>query len=138
MRQALYDRLASDVTLINILTGGLYYRQGISRDKTPAAFDAFGDMKPCAVLVVTTRAPREEIGMADQFLQTYFYQQTGYDQIDLAMERTYDLLHKQTVAASNGWCYEIEHAGDLGDSEDPVLLVPMCYSRFRAVLLRRL
>lgn len=137
MRQALYDKMNNDNQLVNILIGGLYFRQGISRDKTPAAFDGYGNLKPCAVLAVTTRALRVEIGMADQFFQVYFYQQSGYGQIDLAMERVYDLLHEQRVVTTKGWNYEILHANDLGDSEDPALLVPMNYSRFRATLLRR-
>jgi len=137
MRQAIYNKLNGDTELAAILTGGLFYRQGISRDKTPEAFDAYGDLKPCAVLAMGTLAPRTEQGMADLFFKVYFYQQTGYDQIDLAIERTYDLLHEQQVTASNGFCYEILHANDLGDSEDPALLMPMNFSRFRAVLLRR-
>ncbi len=138
MRTAISDLLKHDNELTNILTGGLFDRQGISRDKTPTAWDDFKELKPCAVLTMNTRARRIEIGMADQFFKIYFYQQSGYDQIDLAMERTYDLLHGQRVITAKGWNYEILHANDFGDSEDPALLASMSFSRYQAVLLRRI
>lgn len=140
MRSALETLLTTDDDLMTILTGGLYARQEIDRTKTPDAFDNFKEVKPCATLMMNTRVPidpHSPATFADQFFKLYFYQQIGYDQIDLAMERVFDLLNKQKVTSSQGYCYEIVHVGDLGDSEDPALLVPMNYSRYQAKLLRR-
>lgn len=138
MRKELHELLSSDDDLLAILTGGFFYRQGIDRKKTPEAYDADGMIKPCGVLAmhpIVKRSPFKH--SAEQYFQIFFYEQSGYENIDAAKERVYDLLHGESVELDQGFNYEIEHANDLGNSEDPVLNCSMDFSRYRAILLRR-
>lgn len=139
LRDAVKTLLEADDTLMAILTGGIYDRGEISRTETPDAWDADrGTLKPCAVLTMGTVSPRAPFDdAATAFLQIYFYEKSGYDNIEDAMDRVYTLLHIQQVTIDPGFVYEIRHANDLGDSKDDALDCSMSFSRYYAVLMRR-
>ena len=138
LRSAINSKLTGDSTLMVILTGGLHDQTEISRTGTSSAYDSRGDLKPCAVLRMSARTPKEPFDdAADAYFYIYFYQKPGgYTSIDAAMDRAWTLLHTQQVTIDPGFVYEIRHANDLGDSWDDALGCPMSYSRYHVVLLR--
>jgi len=138
VRAEIKELLLSDEALAGILTGGVHATGEITRQNAPEAFDETGQIKPCCLVTLSTRAKHVSgiPGAADQFITIYFYQQAGYEAIDAAMARTYALLNGSEVTIEDGYCYEIEWADDLGDSEDPAIGCSMRYSRYRAVVKR--
>lgn len=138
MRAEIVALLAADEALGNTLTGGVCATGEITRQKAPAAFDEAGRLLPCALVTLSTRVKHfsDIPGAADQFITIYFYQQQGYDSIDDGLERVFAILNQKQLTISDGYCYEIEWADDLGDAEDQALGCSMRYSRYRAVIKR--
>ena len=128
--------LTGDATLMSTLTGGIH-RSEISRQKTPGAYDAFQELLPSAVVKQETQSP---FGPDDHtgrlFFVVWLYQQHGWDQIEAARKRIYELLQKVSLATSEGGIYRIDHAGDLLEMEDEALGVSMAQSRFVATVKR--
>jgi len=101
--------LRADATLAGILTGGIYTsgqvgRVGISRETTPAAFDANGWLKPCALVKQRGNVPdgmvRDSapvVVSAAQVVEIWLYQDSGYSTLDSAMTRILTLLEGTTV-----------------------------------------
>lgn len=97
-------RMTADSTLMAILTGGVYTsggvgRLGITRESVPGAFDTGGYLRPCALVRQRALVPDGNVrdGMAQvasavQTVEVWLYQDTGYDQIDLAQARVYALF----------------------------------------------
>ena len=136
-------KLEADTALMAILTGGIHDRTEISRTDTPTAYDSRGELKPCAVLRMSTTTPKGTFdNAADTFFNVYFYQKKGgYTSIDAAMARAWLVLNttKTTlvqVEIDPGFVYTIRHAGDFSDSWDDALDCPMAYSRYHVVQLR--
>lgn len=123
--------LAADATLMATLTGGVYAAAEITRQDTPAAFDANGEIKPCALVkgeVETPWGPHEHSSRA--FIRIFFYQRSGYDDIDTARERVYTLLHRQK-ALDGKW--ELLHTDDITGQEDQVLNCSLELSRYQVL-----
>lgn len=139
MRQAIYDTLSADNTLMAILSGGLYHEiMEISRQNTPAAFDANREIQPCALLKFTTSSPEGPFDYSAQlFFSLYFYQRVGVAQLEAALDRVYELLHQQKVTPASGGCWLILHTNDVLDQEDTALQCSLALSRYMAVINRR-
>jgi hypothetical protein len=143
MRDAIYDLLSADITFLDLLPGGLYQARDvgeISRQTTPDAFDANGEILPCALIRfgVTTPAGPHVHG-ARQHFALYFYERAGWEHIDAARERAYVLLHMQALVpgAGDSWgCWEIHHADDVGDGRDTALGCSLAVSRYEAIVRR--
>lgn len=137
MRDAIYDLLNDDATLMATLTGGLHTKAEISRQATPTAFDSNDEIQPCGLLKFETQTPW---GVHDHSSRLYFsvmlYERSGYDNIETARGRVYTLLHRQKVSPASGGCWEIRHAGDTPDTEDPALGCSLGVSRFEATVSR--
>ena len=137
MRAAVKAVLEGDVTLMAILTGGVHTKAEISRQGTPTAFDANEEIEPCALLKVESVTP---VGpyrhSARMFLTLYWYERSGYDNIEAARARGYTLLHRTCVSPSTGSCWEIVHGGDVLDQEDQALGCSMAVSRYVATIMR--
>jgi hypothetical protein len=137
MRDAIFDVLDGDVTLGATLTGGVYTGVEISRQGTPGAFDANGEIEPCGLLRFSTETP---IGPHDHsarlFFSVMFYERAGYTSIEAARARVYALLHRQRVTPGSGGCWEIRHSDDVLDVEDEALGCKLAISRFYAVVNR--
>lgn len=98
------DIMQADVTLMATLTGGVYTsagvgRDGITRDTAPAAFDASGYLKPCALVRQRGAVPDGVLVEADgpaasaaQRVEIYLYEDNGYGNIDTALDRLLVLL----------------------------------------------
>jgi hypothetical protein len=141
MRSAIADALASDAELLASLTGGVYDASEvgeISRQSTPDAFDANGEILPCALVRTESDqlyGPFTSPGSISSrsFVMVYLYQRQGFDTIDVAMGRVLTLLHKQRLGDST---WEICWADDSGDLEDEGLACAMRYARYVAYRLK--
>ena len=131
--------LQGDATLAGILTGGLYDGteiNDISRQATPAAYDQYSELLPCAIVKPETQAPAGPHPDGSRlFVTVWFYQQSGSAAIDLARIRAYHTLHRTTLAGSDG-LWDVRHANDLLGIEMQALDVPAIMSRYVATVNR--
>lgn len=130
------DVLRADAPLLDLLPGGIHQAE-ISRQTTPQAFDAYSEVRPCAHVraeIITPTGPHKR--SARLFVLAWFYQQAGYDYISKARARVFELLHKQRFTAQDEAIYEISHADDLLEAEDPGLNVSMERSRYQVMIQR--
>ncbi len=135
IRSAILAILAGDMTLLATLTGGVYSATEISRQLTPAAFDANGEVKPCALLSLEAEDPVGPFETGSrEFVTVHFYERQGYTAIDAALARVYALLHRKHAGAEHVW--DIRHAGDILDQYDPTLSCSLSISRYQVTRLR--
>jgi len=136
---AILATLQDDASLAGILTGGLYdgtVINDISRQATPAAYDEYSELKPCAIVKPETQAPAGPHPDSSRlFVTIWFYQQSGSADIDVARIRAYHLLHRSTVAGSDG-LWDVRHFNDLLGIELQALGVPAIMSRYVATVNR--
>lgn len=136
---AILAALQGDATLAGILTGGLYdgtVINDISRQATPTAYDDYSELKPCAILKPETQAPAGPHPDGSRLYVTlWFYQQSGSAAIDAGRVRAYHLLHRATLAGSDG-LWDVRHANDLLGIELQALGVPAIMSRYVATVNR--
>ena len=97
--------LEADATLLATATGGVWDfdetgRLGLSRQSTPAAFDANLTIKPC--ILVKSRSTNPDYILADdankyvstrEILEIWLYQDSGYSTIETMKLRIHILLH---------------------------------------------
>jgi hypothetical protein len=129
VRDTVKALLEADTTLMAILTGGVYAGGEISRQGMPDAFDSNGEILPCALVRVETETPYGPYDDSSrQYLVVMFYERSGYANIDAALARVYELLHKTRLGATGVW--EVVHADDVRDQEDQALACSLSYSRY--------
>jgi len=112
--------LEEDDELMALLTGGIFNEvEEISKQNTAAAFDANGEIKPCALikLGVETKAGPHARSVRTPF-RIYFYQRQGYDVIDPAMEIVFDLLNDQQIGER---VWNIEYGSEINQQRDQAL-----------------
>jgi len=112
--------LEEDDGLMTLLTGGIFNEvEEISKQNTAAAFDANGEIKPCALikLGVETKAGPHARSVRTPF-RIYFYQRQGYDVIDPAMEIVFDLLNDQQIGER---VWNIEYGSEINQQRDQAL-----------------
>lgn len=123
--------MLADDTLMAILTGGVYTSEaldveGIHRgddSPTAGAFDAMGYLKPTALIrqrdlipLGSVRNVSDKFSAVRQAVEIYFYQYRGYDQIDLAKDRVYQLFEGERLVDSYPltWVSEAGYYYDVG------------------------
>jgi hypothetical protein len=127
--------MQANTALMAVLTGGVFNDiEEISRQGTPGAFDVNSEIKPTALIKFGTEIPlRSGFGSALQTpLVIYFYQRTGYDKIEDAMDRTFDLVNKKKI----GRVWSIEFDVRVYQQRDLALDCPLGSLRFVAKRLR--
>jgi hypothetical protein len=138
MIDALLTLLQNDAALTAALPGGVHRAKEISRKETPAAFDNKKELLPCVLVkgeTATPWGPHHDSGRL--YIVLYFYQRSGYTNIEAARKRVYALLHRQKLTPTDGsGCYDIVHANDLLDVEDTALQAPMAVSRYVVTVQR--
>lgn len=134
LRESLLQTLQSDAALSILLTGGAHTGTEISRQNTPAAFDANLELKPCALLKMSTDGPvaPHTLG-ARTFFSVMFFQRDGYAEIESAKDRVFGLLHYQKIGEG---VWEIHHTDDVLDTRDDALAAALIISRFEVIRLR--
>lgn len=133
MRETIRDYLAADATLMGLLIGGLYAGGEISRQETPGAFDGNGEILPCGLVALETQVPFGPfMHSARQFFTVTCWQREGYEVIDAALARAYDLLEGSKVGQTTD-LWTVRHVEDAPDGEDPGLRCAMRYSRYEVI-----
>lgn len=118
--------LEADATLVALATGGIYdYAEtgpnGISRTTAPDAFDANEIIEPSILL--KSRGAVPDLALTDEgaqylsvreALEVWFYEDTGYSNIEAMRNRTYTLLHATQLADT----FKVLWAGDVRNQRD--------------------
>lgn len=119
-------RMEADATLMAILTGGVYAAGsigllGITRETTPSAFDSNGYLKPCALVRQRPLIPDLQVvdftvqaASATQVVEIYVYEDSGYTNIDNALNRLYTLFYGYKFSDS----FPVEWLGTLDRERD--------------------
>jgi hypothetical protein len=125
------DYLAADGLLSGLLRGGIYADTTVSRQNTPLAFDENGEIKPCLLVNEEVETPWGPFkGSSRLFVRVFFYQHAGYDAIYTAMERVFDLMHRQKALALR---WELLHVDDIRGQEDQALSCSLAMSRYQVL-----
>ena len=124
--------LEDDDALMALLTGGIFNDvEEINRINTPGAFDSNKEIKPCALVKIGTELPR---GPYERSVQTpviiYFYQRSGYNVIEPAMELAYDDLNNQQIGTG---VWQVMFDLSVPQQRDTALDCPLGMHRFVAV-----
>jgi hypothetical protein len=136
--QAVLAHLLADETFTAPLTGGVYAVgvdgvQEISRQSTPAAFDANGELLPCCLIKLETTVP---IGpyktSARQYLILYVYQRGDWDVIDDTIDQAITLLNDQTIPDAAIWSINWDDL--VTDLAEDAINANMGYVRFSIIL----
>ena len=127
--------LQADHTLMTTLTGGVQDTVEITRQITPTAFDANGEIKPCALVRTGSEAPIFTKTMAVQTpVIIYFYQRTGYDKIDAALARVFTLLAQRHLGTLGIW--ELQFNSEIARTTDEALACSLAVQRYNAIRKR--
>jgi hypothetical protein len=132
-----HEVLSTDEVLIALLPGGIYSGaeiREVSRTNTPEAFDEGKKIKPCMLVVVNTdlRSGPYTRSIITTF-GIYFYQLTGYDVIEQAMARCYDLLNEQRIGEK---IWEIIFSNSVENQNDVALDCSLSTQRYMATRMR--
>ena len=96
--------LLADGPLMSVLTGGVHDTSEITRQLAPTAFDANGEIKPCALVKSGNEtAMQHKIQAVQTPVVIYLYERSGYAAIDAALARIYTLLDQRHIGASGVW-----------------------------------
>jgi hypothetical protein len=128
--------MTGNAALMAVLTGGVFNDvEEISRQNTAGAFDANKEIKPCALIKAGTEIPlRSGYNSAVQTpLTIYFYERSGYANIESAMDLTFLLLNEMKIG-TNVWNIEFDVA--VHQQRDTALDCPLGSLRFVAKRLR--
>jgi len=105
--------LAADSTYLALLPGGLYPNPAltpddqtlITRETTPFAFDSFGDIKPCGMVVDDGTAAFGPLrNGAQTFVRILHWQQFGRGVVEAADQRAYALLQGARIGIDGHYC----------------------------------
>lgn len=130
MRSTVVAKLTGSTALMAVLTGGVHSATEITRQLTPTAFDANGEIKPCALVKMENYAPSGPYDTSERVaIVVYVYERSGYTAIDAALDLVFGLLN---VWKPSGQVWEVRHADEARDLQDEALACSMGYARFVA------
>lgn len=128
--------LEANAPLMAVLTGGIHNDvEEISRQNTPTAFDENLELEPCALIKYGTEIPLTS-GMKNSVqtpLTIYFYERSGYANIESAMGMAFDLLNGNKIGTS---VWRIEFDVAVYQQRDTALDCALGSLRFVAKRLR--
>ena len=131
LRDTLRDILIADTALMGYLSGGLHTGLEISRQNTPSAFNADGELRPCALLKMELESPIPPHWYSTRAMfSVMLYQRFGYSIIEYARERVYVLLHRQRFGSG---MWEIHHTDDVNDTRDDAIDASLIICRFECI-----
>ena len=124
--------LEADATLMALLTGGVHDDvEEVSRQNTPTAFDASGEIMPCALIKLGVETRRGPFAHSVQTPVTiYFYEFSSYEVINPAMARVYGLLHDQKIGSAT---WRVDYESSTHNQRDSGLDCAFTTARFVAV-----
>jgi hypothetical protein len=123
--------MTGNVPLMVVLTGGVYNDvEEISRQNPASAFDANGEIKPCALIKVPNEVPAGPyLTSVRTTFVIYFYQRQGYAAIESAMGMAFALLNEQRIGA----IWNVEYVSGVYQQRDQSLDCALGSLRFNAV-----
>lgn len=129
--QNVRDYLAADATLVSLLPGGIHTDGGeISRQKTPAAFDANGELRPCALVNAASDTVDGPTGIAGRLLvSVWLYHRTSDAANETAVARVKGLLHRAVLPGT----YEVRWAFDTPGFEEEALAARGAVTRYEVI-----
>lgn len=125
------ELMRNDALVSALLPGGVYtytetsvegFRRG-DDSLTGSAFDANGDLLTCALVkqralmpLSTVRNPTQKFAATRQVVEIYYYENRGYEEIELAKAQVYTLLEGARLSDSYPmhWDYETAPVPDMG------------------------
>lgn len=129
------DLLTADTSLMETLTGGVQDAVEISRQLTPGAFDANGEILPCALIKTgNENALQRKISAVQTTLTIYFYERTGFLSIDLALEKVLEILSQQHLGESSIW--EVQFNIEIARTTDDALNCSLAVQRYNVIRQR--
>lgn len=124
--------LTANTALMALLTGGIHVDvEEISIQKTPTAFDANKEIKPCALIKFPNEVPAGPyLTSVRSAFVIYVYERSGYDVISQAIVKIFTDLNEKRIG-SNVW--NIEFVSTVYQQRDQALDCPLGSLRFSAV-----
>lgn len=130
--------LDADTDLAALLTGLIHNDvEEINRQNTPNAFDANGELEPCALIKLGTESKLRS-GISNSVntpFTIYFYQRSGYDAIEAAMDLAFRDLNDKKIGAH---VWNIEYDITVHQQRDTALDCPLGSLRFVAKRMREI
>jgi len=141
MIAAICERLRGNSALMALLTGGVYNGglvHEISRQNTPAAFDANKEILPAALVQMENETPVGPLRTSSSlYVVIYFYQRFGHETIQQAHLQTRILLDRVVLQpVEGGRNFEIRHANTLLGMNDQALNCALAVSRYVCAMAR--
>lgn len=133
--QQVRDYLAADGTLSGLLPGGIYDGGAvvggeISRQATPAAFDANSELRPCALVNSGGDTPDGPGAIAGRMLvNVWLYHRTSDAANETAAARVRTLLHKNPLPGT----FEVRWAFDAPPFEEEALAARAAVTRYEVI-----
>ena len=125
--QQVRDTLAADATLAALLPGGLHVAAEISRQLTPAAFDADSELLACGLVKTGGDAPAGPVAIAGvKLVNVWLYHPTSDEANDTAASRVKALLHKTVLPGT----YETRWAFDSAPFYEEALKARAAVTRY--------
>jgi hypothetical protein len=127
--------LDADAELVALLTGGIYDASDlegseITRQSAPDAFDANGEILPCALIRLGTNAQTGPYDASQRTsIRIFYYQRSGYDVIDQAIDLVRVDLDRKQIGST---IWEVRWSSNLRDMYDQALNCSMAQSTFYA------
>jgi hypothetical protein len=137
MRTVFQAAMQADATLSGLLTGGVHTTNEISRQDTPDAFDANGEIQPCALVKISSESafgPRSIGGR--QLINVYLYERQGTTNIDAALNALRPLFHNTKVGAASDKAWWSTWANEVRDQRDDALDCDMAMVQFQVARFR--
>jgi len=132
LSSAIVGILESDYALSAILSGGVHDAAEISRQLTPGAFDANGEILPCALVKTGNENDLAHVVSAVQTpLVIYFYQRSGFEDIDAALARCHVLL--KGLHDSDERIWEIRFNTEIARTTDEALFCSLAVQRYNVI-----
>lgn len=124
--------LTANTALMALLTGGIHVDvEEISIQKTPTAFDANKEIKPCALIKFPNEVPTGPyLTSVRSAFVIYVYERSGYDVISQAIVKIFTDLNEKRIG-SNVW--NIEFVSTVYQQRDQALDCALGSLRFSAV-----
>lgn len=138
MKDAILSVLQNDMALGALLSGGVHSAVEISRTRTPAAFDANGELQPCALVTAgMDDSLSSSMGTVQTSITIYVYEPDWSSVANAATDQIYTLLHDQQIHPENGRCVSLEWQSDDRGQWDAALEVNMAITTFVAKWVRK-
>ena len=139
MHHEIADVLKADAELNTLLVGGIYDTvTEISRQNTPAAFNANKELLPCLLVKAgTLRQTGLQHDSHAQTIEMYLYERSGLATIEQAERRIYDLLHNKRIEPPTGnTAWRVKNTFVSAGLEDQALNSSLTLLRYEALLRR--